>query len=108
MTETSNIYSDLPEFPQKDEIFKILSENEVVKIERIVSTGQTTATGVWYEQEWNEFVILLRGNAIISFDDEEIKLYPGDYIDIPAGKRHRVEETDWNGHTVWLAIHYKA
>ena len=66
-----------------------------VKIERIISTGQTTAKNEWYDQVQDEWVILLKGNTrILFFDKNEIKLNSGNYIFIPAQKKHRVTWTD--------------
>lgn len=103
---SKNIFQDIPK-PTKEEFFEILASKKEVKIERIVSYGHTTKDFEWYEQEGDEWVILLSGEAIISFDDkEDIKLKAGDYINIPAYKKHRVSWTKENQESVWLAVHY--
>jgi len=91
------------------EIFETLLDSENFKLERIISSGQATPEGEWLCQELDEWVILLCGKAGLSFEDEEciLDLFPGDYIHIPANTRHRVEWTDKNQKTIWLALHYK-
>lgn len=78
------------------------------RVERIVSTGQATPAGEWYDQEEREWVVLLSGRAELRFEGEDkpLVLAPGDYVDIPAHRRHRVESTSPDVETVWLAIHY--
>ncbi len=91
-----------------DEIFEEILSNDVIKIERIISSGQATPEGEWYDQEWNEFVILLSGSAEIQYEDGRlIALAPGDYINIPAHQKHRVAKTDPQEKTIWLAVHYR-
>jgi len=104
--ETQNIYSDIPaDLPE--EIFQTLAERGNVKIERIVSDGQATPAGIWYDQAWDEWVLLLSGSAGLLFEAEQQarELLPGDHIMIPAGCRHRVEWTNPVQKTVWLAVH---
>jgi cupin 2 domain-containing protein len=77
------------------------------RIERIVSTGQASPPGFWYDQPDDEFVVLLAGAARLRFegDDCSLDLEPGDWIEIPAHVRHRVEWTQADPPTVWLAVH---
>ena len=83
------------------EIFKTKN----IKIERIVSFGQTTD---WYDQDENEFVILLEGNAEIEFEEKRVvSLKKGDYIIIPSHDRHRVIKTSSNPDCVWLCFFFK-
>ncbi len=102
-----NIFSEIPYFMQ-EEIPETLLRAEHFKLERIISSGQATSPGEWFEQKTSEWVILLSGSAGLRFDDEEeaCVMYPGDYLDIPAHKRRRVEWTDSQQKTVWLALHY--
>lgn len=103
-----NLFSPLPEaIPQ--EIFETLVHTEQWRLERIVSAGQTTPPGKWYDQETHEWVIVLSGSAKLRFADEPdlVVLQPGDYLLIPAHRRHRVEWTDPEHVTVWLALHYR-
>ncbi len=102
-----NIFSDVPQ-KAKEELFETLAEKENVRVERIVSTGQSSPECFWYDQDENEFVIVLNGSSQIKFDDGEIvEMKKGDWLFIPAHKKHRVEETDSEQPTVWLAIFWK-
>lgn len=101
-----------------EEVFEKLLSTSCFTLERIVSTGQSTPPGQWYDQSQDEWVILLSGSAGLSFETDETEktektektvqvLHPGDYIYIPAHQRHRVEWTDSSQPTVWLALHYQ-
>lgn len=103
-----NIFADLtPE--RREEEFAQLASTSDMRIERIVSTGQATPKGQWLEQGWEEWVILLRGAAGVSFEGEASArlLAAGDYLHIPAHRRHRVDWTAPGEPTVWLAVHYR-
>ena len=90
-----------------DEIFEQLVQSEHVRIERIISAGQTSPQSGWYDQEDNEWVMVLKGAARLSFDDRtSVDLRGGDCINIPAHRKHRVDWTDPDGVTIWLAVHY--
>ena len=91
-----------------DEAFDVLLKTCELKLERIVSRGHCTPRGQWYDQPQDEWVILLKGNARLRIDgqDEFVRLQPGDYIHLPAHLKHRVEWTDPEADTVWLALHY--
>ena len=80
-----------------------------LRIERIVSTGQASPVDQCYDQDWHEWVILLRGAARLLFEDEAEPRFlgPGDYVHILAHRRHRVLWTDPHQVTVWLAVHYR-
>ena len=98
----NNIPHDLPE-----ELFETLAKNENIHIERIVSKGHVTPAGQWYDQVRNEFVLLVKGAAKLEFEDGRvIGLGEGDWLEIPAGQKHRVGWTDPAGETVWLAVHW--
>jgi cupin 2 domain-containing protein len=94
--------------PLSQERFETLLRAEGIKLERIVSFGHTTRPGDWLDQETDEWVAVLRGSARLSFEDDvaSIVMQPGDYVHIPAHRRHRVEWTDQRQPTVWLALHY--
>jgi cupin 2 domain-containing protein len=62
--------------------------------------------GFWYDEPTNEWVLVLQGAAKIEFEDETLEMRPGDYIDIPAHKKHRVAWTTPDEPTIWLAVHY--
>jgi len=84
------------------------------RIERIVSHGQSSPPGFWYEQDWDEWVLLLAGGAVLEFEDLaqartwRVDMRAGDYLLIPKGQRHRVESTDTTAATIWLAVHITA
>jgi cupin 2 domain-containing protein len=103
-----NLFSGIPD-SARDEILETLLEIGSFRLERIISSGQATPAGEWYDQETNEWVILLSGRASLIFPDEEEPCFlaPGDYIHIPAHRRHRVEWTDPDQKTIWLALHYR-
>lgn len=104
-----NISRDLPPpcAAPAAEIFETIAVARAVKVERIVSLGQSTPQGEWLSQEKEEWVFLVSGRARLLFEREgELALEPGDYCVIPAGVRHRVEWTDPQRQTVWLAVHY--
>jgi cupin 2 domain-containing protein len=91
-----------------DELFETLVENQNIHIERIVSKGHATPGGQWYDQVRNEFVLLVKGAAKLEFEDGPVvSMGAGDWLEIPAGVRHRVAWTDSAGETVWLAVHYR-
>ena len=100
----NNIPDDLPE-----EVFETLQAAGGVTIERIVSKGHRSPKGFWYDQERHEWVLVLKGSACILYEGQQcpIVLGPGDYLNIPAHTRHRVEWTDPDQETVWLAIYYQ-
>ena len=103
-----NIYS--PTSETGDEILEELLATDAVRIERIVSTGQSTPPGEWYDQENDEWVVLLSGRAQLLFENDgrTVEMCPGDYVHIPAHIRHRVEWTDPDERSIWLAIHFRS
>lgn len=101
----NNIFTQLPE-QIPEEIFETLLSRDNIRIERIVSKGHTTEAGTWYDQEWDEWVLLMQGEAILLFaDHRQLHLKTGDYVLIPAHVKHRVQWTVPNLETIWLAIH---
>ena len=99
----SGIQKQVPE-----EVLDTILQNDQFKIERIISHGHATAEGEWYDQERNEWVLVLKGNAGLLFEgkDKIVIMKTGDYINIPAHQKHRVEWTDPEKETIWLTIHY--
>ena len=99
-----------PRGPQADEVFDALVESRGVRIDRIVSMGQITPEGQWYDQARDEFVLLVTGAARLRIDGEDVdrKLAPGDWLVLPAHCRHRVTWTQSESPTIWLAVHYDA
>jgi len=101
-----NIFAAIPE-KLEGEFIELLVQNEKTRVERIVSKGHTSPATGWYDQAQNEWVIVLKGAAILVFEKgEDVRLERGDYLNIPAHSRHRVKWTQPNLETVWLAIHY--
>ena len=106
MVEKKNILAELPD-ALKREVGETLLKYENSRIERIVSHGQASPDGFWYDQEEGEWVLLLKGSAIITFEDGELELSPGDYIFIPPHARHRVKYTPPDQDTVWICVFVK-
>ncbi|MBI1737175.1 MAG: cupin domain-containing protein [Candidatus Rokubacteria bacterium] len=104
--DAGNLFADLPR-SRPDERIEVLLSSPTLRVERIVSTGQATPPGEWYDQDTDEWVALLAGSARLRFEDEAAprELRPGDWIFIGAHRRHRVEATDAHAPTVWLALH---
>ncbi len=104
--DSGNLFSALP-CSLPEEAIDVLLEQGKVRIERIVSTGHATPSGEWYDQQREEWVVLLRGAARLRFEaeSEERNLAPGDWLHIPARARHRVTWTRPGEPTVWLAVH---
>ncbi len=106
--DVHNLFGNIPaQIP--DEIFETLVQARSTRLERIVSHGQASPTDFWYEQPEHEWVLLLAGSAglRIEGDNDVLVLRPGDYVNIPAGTRHRVEWTTTQQPTIWLALHYQ-
>lgn len=105
---SKNIFSDLEGANLVEEFFEQLAGSDRVRIERIVSLGHSSPEGFWYDQEQNEWVLLLQGRARLLFAeaDEVVDLGPGDWISIPAHAKHRVVWTTPDEKTIWLAVHH--
>ncbi len=104
--QLENIFDSIPDNLDV-EVFDLLLQSNQLKIERIISKGQSSPKSGWYNQDKNEWVIVLKGEALISFEnDEEVNLKVGSYLDIPAHTKHKVKWTDQETETIWLAIAY--
>lgn len=102
-----NLFSSIPDTID-NEIFEDLLTSDSLRIERILSRGQKSPDDFWYNQDENEWVVVLKGSAAIAFEDgHDVRLDSGDHINIPAGTRHRVSWTDPDQVTVWLAVFYR-
>ena len=101
---SGNIPAELP-----DELFEEILAGKNFKLERIVSRGHHCPEGFWYDQDENEWVVLLTGRAVLLFEgrEETVELRPGNHILISRHLRHRVEWTDPDQDTIWLALFYK-
>ncbi len=101
-----NIFTAIPTDLTK-EVFEDLVTSDSVHIERIISKGHQSPKNGWYDQDRSEWVILLQGEARLLFKDgKSIHLTKGDYINIAAHQKHKVEWTLPDKETIWLAIHY--
>ena len=101
-----NIFEGIPSHLDEEE-FKDLLNKPGLRIERIVSRGQTSESDFWYDQREDEWVVLLEGEAIIEYaDGEKDELAKGDYVFIPAMKKHRVTYTSTEPACVWLAVFF--
>jgi len=107
MPDLSNVFADIRK-KLPEEFTDVLAAAGTVRIERIVSLGHASPKEFWYDQETDEWVLLLRGAARLRFDgdDHVLAMHPADYVLIPAHRRHRVEWTDPAQPTIWLAVHY--
>ena len=100
------LFDDIPpKLPE--ELVTVLAENQHVRIERIVSTSQSSPKDFWYDQDEHEWVIVLKGAATLRFEDCTQEMKPGDHVLIPAHKKHRVEWTTPEEPTIWLAVFYR-
>ncbi len=103
----ANFFSDIPaDLPE--EIFEDIITTPGIRIERILSHGQSSPASGWYDQDENEWVMVLSGQGVIEFENNRIvKLNKGDYLNIKAGQKHKVVSTSPDEVTVWLAIFYQ-
>jgi cupin 2 domain-containing protein len=107
--KSGDLFADVPARIDEEERAS-LGELPGARIERIVSTGQASPEGFWYDQDWTEWFVVLSGSAGVRIEGEEMAriLPPGAWLEIPPHVRHRVDWTDADEPTVWLAIHGKA
>ena len=107
MDASGNLFARIPAQLTQEEITTLIS-SPAVRIERIVSRGQASPPGFWYDQPQDEWVIVLAGRAELAFADDgtTMRMAAGDYVHIPAHRRHRVAWTDQAQATVWLAVHH--
>jgi cupin 2 domain-containing protein len=92
--------------PAADEIVEVLAHVSGVRVERIVSAGQSSPKGFWYDQDHDEWVAVVQGEGIVGFEGgREVRLGVGDTLFIPAHQRHRVVSTSAAPYCIWLAIH---
>ncbi|MTI83050.1 MAG: cupin domain-containing protein [Firmicutes bacterium] len=99
---------DLPKPLPDEEIFEPLIPDNGILIERIVSSGQSSPEGYWYDQERDEWVVLIQGQAKLAWEDgRAVEMESGDWLFIAAHERHRVEWTSQYPPCIWLAVHGK-
>ncbi|HMB15984.1 MAG TPA: cupin domain-containing protein [Pelovirga sp.] len=102
-----NIFTSIPDH-LPDELVSLLVDNGQIRIERIVSRGHVSPPGFWYDQQQDEFVLLLQGQAELELLEpkEQLCLQAGDYLHIPARRQHRVVRTSSDMNCIWLAVFY--
>ncbi len=106
LNKISNIF-ELPDKLPSQEFSELLLDNDRLTIERIISTGQTTPPGEWYDQEQDEWLIVLQGEGELGYEDgSRIMLTTGDYLFIPAHQKHRVEYTSSEPPCIWLTVFF--
>ncbi|MEJ2742245.1 MAG: cupin domain-containing protein [Gammaproteobacteria bacterium] len=104
--KSSNILRSIPG-ELSDEVFEDIIQSTSVRIERIISKGHTSPEQGWYDQDENEWVMLVDGSATIEFENGvSLTLSKGDYVNIPAHKKHKVSWSDPGQITIWLAVFY--
>jgi len=106
MAEMANIFDELPDATKGEVIEKLASfGQEAVRIERIISGGHASAEGFWYEQQEDEWVMLIRGEArlLIEGKDDALEMVAGDHINLPAKLEHRVDSV--SDDAIWIAVH---
>jgi cupin 2 domain-containing protein len=100
-----NLFSAPDNLPS--ELSVTLQAAEGIRIERIVSRGHASPDGFWCDQDQHEWVVVLQGAGRLRFEDECLDMQRGDFVSIPAHKKHRVEWTTPAELTIWLAVFYK-
>jgi cupin 2 domain-containing protein len=100
----TNLFADVPH-NLPDELSTTLLADDDMRFERIASHGHASPEGFCYDQDRHEWVVLLKGAARLRFEDGVIEMKPGDFVNIPAHKKHRVEWTTPDEPTIWLAVH---
>jgi cupin 2 domain-containing protein len=108
MVRAGSLHRNLPSRPLACEITDIFVDRPGLRIERIVSSGQATPEGEWYDQDGDEWVLVVAGAARLRIEDEpgDRELGSGDWVLLPAHCRHRVTWTQVEPPTIWLAIHF--
>lgn len=99
---------DISDYVGNEEVFEDVLQKENIRIERIISSGQTSPNTGWYDQDENEFVILIQGNVELEFyDGSKTGLKAGEFLNIPAHKKHRVTFTSKDPVCIWIVVFYK-
>jgi cupin 2 domain-containing protein len=100
-----NVFENIIIDKKQEQFFELLKSDNI-RIEKIVSNGQSSPINFWYEQKENEFVLLLKGSAILEYEEKEVNLKEGDFVNIKAFTKHRVKYTNKDEPTIWLAVFY--
>jgi cupin 2 domain-containing protein len=100
-----NLFANLPELYESEQSLSVF-EKLSIKIERIVSESYSSPPGFWYDQDEDEWVVVLRGKATLEFEEGElVRMQEGDYVTIPRHLKHRIQQTDPK--TIWLVVHVR-
>ena len=105
----NNLFAGIPsDLPQ--ELIDTLLEAEGLRLQRIVSSNHSSAEGFWYQQQENEWVLVIQGAARLQIEgqDQELELKTGDHLNLPADLRHRVSWTSADPDCIWLCLFYPA
>ncbi len=103
-TQLENIFR-LNDWDGKSELFSTLFEQPGYRVERIISAGHTSPSQGWYDQDEHEFILLLQGEAVIEFENQEsVTLKQGDFINIKPHQLHKVAYTSADPHCIWIAV----
>lgn len=106
MVTVENLFAHIP-VPMAEEFVGEILRKDDLRIERIVSRGHASPPGFWYDQETDEWVLLVKGSAVLGFSDgRQVTLGEGDHLLIRRHVRHRVERTDPDRETIWLAVRF--
>jgi cupin 2 domain-containing protein len=100
-----NVFDDLSQHLPKEVVQPVISAANV-RIERIISDGHASSEGFWYDQGEHEWVVVLKGAARLRFEEGTVEMKPGDFVNIPAHKKHRVDWTTPDEPTIWLGVRY--
>lgn len=100
-----NLFDNISE-ELSGELVEVLADSSNIRIERIVSDGHASPDDFWYDQDQNEWVMVVSGFAVLEFEDKSVEMKPGDHILIPAHQKHRVASTSPTEKTIWLAVFY--
>jgi cupin 2 domain-containing protein len=101
-----NFFADIAGRLGAEDLLAVLDSGNV-RIQRIVSRAYVTPPGFWFDQDTDEWVIVLRGSATLEFENgSTVEMRAADYLTILSHVRHRVARTD--DETVWLAVHLPA
>ena len=105
MSVSRNLFADLPS-NLAEEVFETLLGTNNLRIERIVSLGHASPPDFWYDQEQHEWVLIIQGAAGLRIENEAVEMKAGDFMNIPAHTRHRVDWTTPDFATIWLVVYY--
>ena len=104
MTRRGDLREGIPaKLPE--ELVDVLAGGSGVRVERIVSRGHASPPGFWYDQDEDEWVLVVAGAARLEIEGMgEVPLAAGQWIDLPRHLRHRVAWTAPDEETIWLAV----